>query len=125
MFAPRQATWRQLGGITVGTPRPAGQGWVRIPIRFEAPYWERRAQSLPPKVHRTIAEVDGTRIYLRVILVTGLARKADAPREASCRPSRSGPHEIYYRDPDGTLHRVGTVSLEARSDGTRTSSFRR
>lgn len=123
--SPRPTTWEDLGGVKVGKPQSAGRRRVKVPIQFDNPYWKRKANSLPPKVNRISAEIEGRRVYLQVILMSGASLKSEAPKEVTLTPGSSGPHEIYYRDPDGTLHKVATVHLGLRPGTPRSSSLGR
>lgn len=125
IFSGRPTTWEELGGISVGEPKAARNGVVKVPIKFENPYWERHAASLPPKVHRVSSRVDGTTITFWVTLASGIGGGDGAPKEIVVRPRRGGLHVVSYRDPDGTLHKAGIVDLEVGRDSSPRSSIGR
>ncbi len=99
---------RSLGGLSLGEPHRAGQR-VTIPLLL---HFDRATQIDSALL---IAEVRAYQIgeEIHLTLVTALAggSTTPAPLEADLQGVPPGVYRIFYHDPDGSLHELGTVSL--------------
>ncbi|QTN33591.1 hypothetical protein HZ994_15165 [Akkermansiaceae bacterium] len=95
-FAPK--------GIVVGTPAVAGDGELRIPIKFETDIVH--SALMNKKVH---VSVKGNEIHITADY--GLIGKKSYPGYIPAKGLARGTYELRYRDPDGKLHPIGSVTL--------------
>lgn len=93
------------GGITIGAPAALGSGAYKIPIRFETEIIH-SGQWL----EKVNTEVVGSDILLTASF-TSSNRKSSYPGHIEVARVSSGTYALKYRDPDGTLHAIGSVML--------------
>lgn len=92
-------------GITYGTPSAMGSGEYRIPIEFETEvvHSARRIDSVD-------AEVSGSDILITAKSAL-VSDKPGYPGHVEVKGAVPGTYTLKYRDPDGTDHTLGPVTL--------------
>lgn len=116
---PRSWAFMQnRGGIALQPAFNEGGHWF-LPVRCNVSGIE--AITITPRTlhsklawRQTSASVEDGRIYLVIIT----AQQGPRAPSAVCGPARleathAGDYEVFYRDPDGSLHSMGTVSIGA------------
>lgn len=106
---------QSIGGIAVGKPEPLSSGWS-LPARADVSGLT--AVTLKPTTlnsglvcERTVATVEGRRIFLTV--VSGLARSGYMARcpPANLRHVAAGQYRVFYRGPDESPVELSEVSI--------------
>jgi len=93
------------GGITIGAPAVLGVGSYKIPIQFET-----QIVHSGQWIEKVDTEVAGSDILLTASF-TSSNRKSSYPGHIEVTRVSPGTYTLKYRDPDGTLHAIGSVIL--------------
>jgi hypothetical protein len=93
------------GGITIGAPAALGSGSYKIPIEFETEIIHSGQW-----IDTVDADVSGADILLTASF-TSSNGKSGYPGYVEVNGVSPGPYSIKYRDPDGTVHTLGSAIL--------------
>ena len=95
-----------VGDISFGVPTVEG-GRVTIPISFTGGEWLRNSAIVPYRVRSDVSDSE-----IDVTVTTAVAGNGNAaPPQIVLSGVSPGDYTVFYRDPDGTRHRLSQVVI--------------
>jgi hypothetical protein len=94
-----------VGRVILGSPR-LDSDRITVPIKFEGGEWSRNSALVPCGIETAVADRS---IFITV--ATALSAGDAWPSQITVPHLAAGSYSVIYRDPDGSLHEVGSIEV--------------
>ncbi len=96
-----------IGQVQLGTPTKE-DGRVVVPLKYVGGEWGQNSAIVPLDVQSAVKDTE-----IEITVVTSVATDGNATKgDRLVLPENSiGNYTVYYRDPDGTRHKIGEISV--------------
>jgi hypothetical protein len=95
-----------VGQVEFGEP-VKGNGQVIIPLSYTGGEWARNSAIVPVQVDTTLKDTE-----IEMTVTTSVATNAATHGHQLVLPEHvAGEYTVYYRDPDGTRHEIGSIEI--------------
>ncbi len=116
---PERQTWdfmQSVGGISIGDPFREDGMWY-LPVLCDVS-GTRKVTVGPTRMNSSLAapdvriQVKGSAVYVTVVTTMVSHNQSSLCKPASLGNLPAGTYSVFYRDPDGTRHKLGKVSIK-------------
>lgn len=96
-----------IGQVQLGTPTKE-DGRVVVPLKYVGGAWGQNSAIVPMDVQSAVKDTE-----IEITVVTSVATEGNATKgDRLVLPENcTGSYTVYYRDPDGTRHKIGELSV--------------
>ncbi len=116
---PERQSWdfmQSVGGISVGDPFREDGTWF-LPVSCDVS-GTRKVTVEPTRLNSALAAADvriqvkGTAVYVTVVTTMVSHNRSSLCKPAALGNLPVGTYSVFYRDPDGTRHKLGRISIK-------------
>ena len=97
-----------VGQVQLGMPKNKS-GRIVVPLKYVGGNWTQNSALVPVDVDSTVKNKE---IEITIFTAVATGNAGDTGRELVLPEGSEGQYAVYYRDPDGSRHRIGEVQIQ-------------